>query len=153
SRKRRRRMRNLRLVGAFTLVAATSFAAVGCAAHAQATGFADAEAPVVFTEPPTLVEVDGENLWVVRDCDQAVYYVDGYYWVYRNDGWHRSSSYERGWAVVEVNLVPVVIVHREHFKYVHYHGGATAKTRPAPRERFASNDDHNGHGPDNDKDK
>jgi hypothetical protein len=45
----------------------------------------------------------------VRDYDYAVYYVDGYYWVYRGDAWHRSRAYGRGWAKVEVTVVPKVI--------------------------------------------
>ena len=114
---------------------------LGCVAHAQATGSAEADAPVVFVEPPTLVEVDA-NVWVVRDYDAAVYYVDGFYWVYRNDTWWRAQAYEHGWARVEVNIVPVVIAHRDHHAYVRYHGAADAKTRPAPRERLAADAPH-----------
>jgi hypothetical protein len=149
-------MKNLRWLGIVCVVGASALPNAGCVAHAQATGVADADAPVVFTEAPTLVEVDGESIWVVRDCDQAVYYVDDYYWVYRGEKWHRSRSYDGGWAVVEVNVVPAIIVHRDHFKYVHYHGAATARTRLAPRDRLASSDDHGGDkhgGPDHDKDK
>src|SRR5207248_1360606 len=89
---------------------------LGCVAHAQATGSAEADAPVVFVEPPTLVEVDA-NVWVVRDYDAAVYYVDGFYWVYRNDTWWRAQAYDQGWARVDVNVVPVAIAHRDHHAY------------------------------------
>jgi hypothetical protein len=145
-------MKNRGWLVAWTLVGATAWGGIGCVAHAQATGFADTEAPVVFTEPPTLVEVDGESFWVVRDCDQSVYYVDGYYWVYRGEKWHRARSYDAGWTVVEVTVVPAVIVHRDHYRYVHYHGAATAKTRTAPRENLANADDH-GDKHESDKDK
>jgi hypothetical protein len=147
-------MKNRGWFAALTVVGATAWTNIGCVAHAQATGVADTEAPVVFTEQPTLVEVEGENIWVVRDVDQAVYYVDGCYWVYRGEKWHRSRSYDGGWTVVEVNVVPVVIVHRDHHRYVHYRGATAAKTRPAPRENLASSDDQGDkHGPDKDKDK
>ena len=135
-------MLNRWLFGALALGAA-AWSNVGCVAHAQVTGSADANAPVVFTEAPTLVSVDSD-LWIVRDYDYAVYYVDDYYWVYRGDKWHRSRSYDSGWAVVEVNVVPTVIVHRDHQKYVHYRGSVEAKTRPAPREHLASSDGHQG---------
>lgn len=127
-------MRKYDLVGAITLVACGALG--GCVAHAQAGGYAEAEAPVVFTEPPTLVEVDAD-VWVVRDYDYAVYYVGGSYWVYRNDVWWRSSDYDKGWARVDVNVVPSVIVRRDHHAYVHFHGGPGAKTRAA-RERLAA---------------
>src|SRR5439155_23450075 len=71
--------------------------------------------------------------WVVRDYDQPVYFVDEDYWVFRDGIWYRSHSYEGGWARAEVNVVPAVIVHRDHRMYVHYHGAATAQTRVAPR--------------------
>ncbi len=132
-------MRRYDLVGAITLLACGALG--GCVAHAQAGGYAEAEAPVVFTEPPTLVEVDAD-VWVVRDYDYAVYYVGGSYWVYKNDVWWRSSDFDRGWARVEVNVVPTVIARRDHHAYVHFHGGPGAKTRAA-RERLAA-DQHGG---------
>jgi len=136
-------MRNRELVGALLLVGATGISNIACVAHAQATGYAEADAPIVFAEPPTLVAVDA-NVWVVRDYDVAVYYVGDYYWVYRGSRWERSRSYEGGWAVVEVDIVPEVIVHRDHHAYVRYHGVATAQTRPAPREHVASEEVHRG---------
>ena len=110
---------------------------VGCVAHAQATGYSEADAPVVFSEEPTLVAVE-PDVWVVRDYDYAVYYVDDYYWVYRGDVWHRSRTYEGGWTTVEVNVVPVTIVRRDHHAYVHYHGVANAQVRAAPRAHVAA---------------
>jgi len=97
----------------------------------------EAEAPVVFVEPPTLVEVDAD-VWVVRDYDYPVYYTGGFYWVYRDGIWWRSEMYDKGWAKVEVTVVPQVIAQRDHHVYVHYKGSATAKTKVAPRDRLAS---------------
>src|SRR5438067_2781422 len=100
----------LALIGVATLGA-------GCVAHAQAGGYTEAEAPVVFASPPTLVEVDAD-VWVVRDYDYPVYYVGGSYWVYRNDVWWRSGAYDKGWARVDANVVPATIAHRDHHTYV-----------------------------------
>ena len=129
-----------------------NFSSVGCVAHAQATGYAEADAPVTpetdapvtFTETPTLVTVD-PDVWVVRDSDVPVYYVDNYYWVYRANVWHRSRSYDGGWARVEASVVPRTIVSRNHGAYVHYRGGANAPTRPAPREQLAGRSDNRKH--------
>jgi hypothetical protein len=55
------------------------------------------------------------------------------YWVYRDNVWYRSDSWDGGWARVEVNVVPNVIVYRNHPSYVHYRGTATARTVVAPR--------------------
>jgi hypothetical protein len=128
-------MRSMLLIGTLALGAAALNA--GCVAHAQTTGYAEADAPVTFSEEPTLVAVE-PNIWVVRDSDYAVYYVDDYYWVYRGDAWHRSRSYDGGWARVEVNVVPRVIVTRDHNAFVHYHGAANAQMRKAPREHVAA---------------
>jgi hypothetical protein len=137
-------MKTKPFVAALAWIGGTALLSLGCVAHAQAGGYADAEAPVVFVEPPTLVEVD-TDIWVVRDYDYPVYYVEGSYWVYRDNIWWRSTAYDRGWARADVNVVPAVIVHRDHRAYVRYHGNATAKTRPGPREHLASDhDDHRG---------
>ena len=128
-------MRNILLIG--TLAVGAVALGVGCVAHAQATGYSEADAPVVFVEEPTLVAVE-PDVWVVRDYDYAVYYVDDYYWVYRGDVWHRSRTYQGGWTTVEVNVIPTSIVRRDHHAYVHYHGVANAQVRAAPRERVAA---------------
>jgi len=130
-------MRKEQLIGALALIGATAAFSAGCVAHAQAGGYAEAEAPVVFVEPPTLVSVDAD-VWVVRDYDYPVYYVSGYYWVYKSDRWYRAQSYDHGWTTVEVTVVPSVIVHRDHHVYIKYHGAATAQTKPAPKEGLAS---------------
>jgi hypothetical protein len=123
------------------LAGVTLLGGAGCVAHAQAGASAGADAPVVFTSEPTLVEVES-GVWVVRDSDQPVYFVGDEYWVVRDGVWYRAHSYDEGWVRVEVNVVPAVIVHRDHRMYVRYHGAATAQTRPAPRRHGG---DH--HGP------
>jgi hypothetical protein len=125
-----------KLIGALVMVGVGAFAS-GCAAHGQAhanvSGTADAEAPVVFVGTPTLVAIDS-GVWVVRDADRPVYYVEDNYWVVRDGTWYRSRSYEGGWVMIEASVVPSVIVTRNHTTYVHYKGEATAQTRPAPRD-------------------
>jgi hypothetical protein len=112
------------------LVGASSALNLGCAVHARAVGQVQA-APVVFTEQPVLVTVE-PGLLVVRDSDYPVYFVDDTYWVYRDDVWYRSPSYDGGWIVAETSVVPTTIAHRDHRMFVHFHGAATAEVRPAP---------------------
>jgi hypothetical protein len=128
-------MRNEHFVRALVVIGATVAFNAGCAAHAQV--YAEAEAPVVFVEPPTLVAIE-PDVWVVSDYDYAVYYVGGFYWVQRDNVWRRARSYDSGWAVVEVSIVPTVIVHRHHDAYIRYRGAANAQTRRAPREHARS---------------
>jgi hypothetical protein len=87
---------------------------------------------VTYVEPPTLVAVDS-GVWVVRDSDYPVYYVDDQYWVYRDNVWYRSRYYDRDFVTVQVNVVPTPIVRRDHHAYVHFRGEAGAQTQIAPR--------------------
>ena len=147
-------MRNRLITGTIALGAVALMA--GCTAHARAGGYAEAEAPVVFVDEPILVFVE-PGIWVVRDYDYAVYYVDGYYWVYRSSIWYRSRSYARGWATVEVTVVPRLVMSRNHETYVHYHGAANAQTRKAPQapddHDRSERADHGNGPPGQDKDK
>jgi len=123
-------------IGSGLLMGCLASLCAGCAAHAQATGYMEADAPVVYAEPPMLVTVE-PDIWVVQDSEVPVYYVDDYYWAYRGGAWYRSRSYDGGWVTIEATVVPVRIVNRDHRVYVHYHGIANAATRVAPRERLA----------------
>jgi hypothetical protein len=125
-------MRTKKLIGAIAFIAGTAAFGVGCMAHGSAGAYAEVDAPVVFVDPPTLVLVDSD-VWVVRDYDYPVYYYSDFYWVYRDDVWYRSHAYDGGWARVEVNVVPALIVRRDHRAYVHYHGSASAQTRVGVR--------------------
>jgi hypothetical protein len=136
-------MKSRQVISAFALVVGTAALSAGCVAHAEAAGGVEAQAPVVFVGTPTLVAID-EGVWVVRESDYPVYYYDDYYWVYRDNVWYRSHTYEGGWLVIEVSIVPGVIVHRNHTLYVHYQGAATAQTRPAPRPGETASNPHGG---------
>jgi hypothetical protein len=119
-------------IGVLVFVGATAIL-TACAGEARVTGSARAEAaPVVIAGTPTLVAIDS-TVWVVRDAERAVYYVDEYYWVHRDDTWYRSRSYDGGWTAVEANVVPLTIVTRNHELYVRYHGEPKARTTSAPR--------------------
>jgi hypothetical protein len=122
---------NKQLACGIALIGASATLNLGCAVHARAVSRVEA-APVVFTEQPALVTVE-PGVMVVRDSDYPVYFVDNSYWVYRDDVWYRSPSYEGGWIVANVGVVPTTIAHRDHRLFVRYHGAATAEVVPAPR--------------------
>ena len=126
-------MKTLELARVFAVMIGAGALCAGCVAHAQVGATAESDPPVVFAEPPTLVAVDG-GVWVVRDSDYATYYVDDDYWVFRDGVWYRSHTYDGHWVVAEVGIVPVVIVHRDSARYVHFRGEAGARTRRAPHE-------------------
>ena len=119
--------RNVVIVSLPLLVALSA----DCVVHARAGATLD-PGPPVFVEPPTLVAVDS-GVWVVRDSDYPVYYVDDQYWVYRDGFWYNSHSYDRDWVTVQPTVVPAPIVQRNHSVYVHFRGEAGAQTRVAPR--------------------
>jgi hypothetical protein len=100
------------------------------------------EARIRYAEPPkelvfvggdsTLVAID-TNVWVVRDADHPVYFVDGSYWtIDEKHKWFRSASYEAEWSAVDADVVPHGIVNRNHGYYTQYHGEATALTMRPP---------------------
>lgn len=120
----------LRLACGIALIGASTALNFGCAVHARVVSRVQAP-PVVFTEPPVLVTVE-PGVMVVRDSDYPVYFVDDSYWVYRDDVWYRSPSYDGGWIVADTSVVPMTIAHRDHRMFVRYHGAATAEVRAAP---------------------
>lgn len=127
--------------------------ATGC--HARVYGHAHVRyvepEPVVFVDAPDLVLV-GDGVYVVQDYDYPVYYIDGYYYSYRGGTWYHTSHWSDPWVTVNVNVVPGIVVHRDHHAYVHYHGHAGAHvihdSRPSrhasspSRSRHASSPSH-----------
>lgn len=65
----------------------------GCYGEATYT----ATATPVGVYGPDLVYV-APGVQVVADFDYPVFFVDGIYWRYYNNGWYRSSYYNGGWA-------------------------------------------------------
>ena len=87
----------------------------------------------VAVASPDLVEVE-PGVQVLADADAPVFYSDGAYWEYRDGLWFRSGYYDRGFARVDVNYVPVRIRTIDNPRaYVHYrrHEGR-GYARPAP---------------------
>ncbi len=90
----------------------------------------------VAVQSPDLVEVE-PGVQVLADADAPVFYSDGAYWEYRDGMWYRSGYYDRGFARVDVNYVPVRIRSIDNPRaYVHYrrHEGR-GYARPAPYYR------------------
>jgi len=120
---KRVQMQIARVLGAVALVAI-----IGC--HGAAGG-KDVQAPEASEGGSAMVAI-GSGVWVVRDYDRAVYFVDGHYWTYR-DVWRRSQFYDSGWEVTEADKVPSAIRSQDHTRFVFYHGAADAETRVAAR--------------------
>jgi hypothetical protein len=62
--------------------------------------------PVVL---PALVVVE-PGIQVVPGVNEEVFFVDGYYWVRRDDRWYRSHDHRNGWVVMERRRVPERLV-------------------------------------------
>ena len=71
--------------------------------------------------PPVVVVVD--DVHVVEDCDDEVFFVGGVYWTRWHDRWYRTHDHRGGWTLVETRYVPVRLVHFEPGRYKHYKRG------------------------------
>jgi len=103
--------------------------ALGC--YAEAGTYVETDNAVVYDASPTLVAVE-PGIWVVSRQPTAVYYVNDAYWTYRGNTWYRSSAYNDGWISVDMNVVPVTIIHRDSTRYVYYNPPHGVATRPLP---------------------
>jgi len=75
---------------------------------------------ITFGAPPPLVEIDND-VQVVPDIDEEVFFVDGAYW-FQDDGvWYRSYSWQGGWAPVQYAYVPGPLFGVRHGHYRHWH--------------------------------
>ena len=106
----------------------------GCVARVHSHAYV-AHRDVVWVEPPPLVYVDG--VYVVQDSDVGVYYVDGYYWYESGGVWYHRAYYNDPWVTVHYNVVPTVVVHRDHHHYAHYHGDGHVYREPARPNKTA----------------
>jgi hypothetical protein len=107
-----------------------AMAAAACAPEAKLR-WDTRTTPVVVAGAPTLVAI-GPDVWVVRDADHPVYYVEGAYWAVHEKRCYRSFDYETGFSPVDEDAVPRAIVDLNHAYYTQYHGEATALTRRPP---------------------
>lgn len=78
--------------------------------------------PVIRFEvaPPLVVVAPGVQ--VVEDYDDEVFFVDGWYWVRRDQHWYRAHDHHGQWVVVEHHHVPASIVRLPPGQYKKFHG-------------------------------
>lgn len=90
--------------------------------------------PVVrFAEPPPLVVVE-PGVQVVRDCDDEIFFSDGWYWHAGPDGsWYRTRSYRGGWGAAPLRAVPVAVARLPRGQYRHFRGEAWREERREER--------------------
>jgi hypothetical protein len=72
----------------------------------------------VYVSTPDLVTVS-PGVQVVADYDEPVFYSDGFYWRYYNNGWYRSNNYATGWYYYDRPPVAVLRIDRP-YAYAHY---------------------------------
>jgi hypothetical protein len=88
-----------------------------------ATGSARYSAEVTS---PRLVYVS-DDVQVIEDHDQAVFFSASMYWRYDNGVWYRSRYHTRDWVRVSTPPPQIVRIERPQ-AYVHFRGRAQAKT-------------------------
>lgn len=116
----------------FTVTIVACFGLSGCAAELSASVPARVEAetyvaPVVVRAPPPPLTFVDDDVAVVVDAPEPVYFVAGAYWRPGPSGWMRARHWHEPWVRVEEEVVPVTIVHRDHARYVHYRVAARAQ--------------------------
>ena len=72
----------------------------------------------VYVSTPDLVTVS-PGVQVVADYDEPVFYTDGFYWRFYNNGWYRSNYYASGWSYYDRPPVAVLSIDRP-YAYSHY---------------------------------
>jgi hypothetical protein len=140
--------RNLIMRG--TILTAVLFAATlaGCYTTGEvgySGGYyaAPAASSNVYVSTPDLVTVS-PGVQVVADYDEPVFYTDGFYWRYYNNGWYRSNNYSAGWYYYERPPVAVLGIERP-YAYAHYRPqGYVARNRGAYRPAEPIVRDHRG---------
>lgn len=114
------------------LVSALALATGACLVRGRVSG------GVVASSDPTLVELY-PGVWVIEDYNEPVFYADGYYWLYRDTGWFRSSYHTGGW--VHIGAAPQVVVRIDRPRaYVHYRAAPGVRVRTGPRGRIIVRD-------------
>lgn len=110
-------------------VVATALAAC---AGGEMEGQVNTTADVRVTSPD-LVAV-GPGIQVIADADEPVFYSDGYYYLYRDNGWLRSDNDRSGFARIDVMAVPERLrAIPQPRVYAHYRrNSGRAMARPAP---------------------
>ena len=118
---------------ALLLAASLGIGGLGaCAGSATGSAYSGGGAGYisVTVRSPELVTVD-DGLYVVADADEPIFYTDDHYWLYRNDGWYRSRSYDRGYIYVSSPPQRVRRI-QQPTAYVRYRTRHQEARRPAP---------------------
>ncbi len=121
-------------------VSACIFVVASSLAGCRGTGEVEYAGEVHVTSPE-LVEVS-PGVQVIADADEPIFYSHGAYWLYRDGYWFRSNDYGRGYARVELTIVPteVRVIERPQL-YVHYsrnYNRTRAARTPNIRQRSPS---------------
>lgn len=115
----------MRNVSAYVFAVAASLA--GCAP----TGDVEYAGEVHVTSPELVTISPGVQ--VVADADEPLFYSDGMYWLYRDNGWYRSDSYRGGFARVDYSYLPqrirVIEQPRAYVQYRRHGEGRYARDR------------------------
>lgn len=85
-------------------------------AQVSAGASVNIDLPVIL--PPLVVVSPG--IRVVPDCDQEVFYTNGFYYVRHDGGWYRSRSHRGGWVLVPGRGVPPGLARMPPGQYRHW---------------------------------
>jgi hypothetical protein len=102
------------------LALSASALAAGC----SGTGTVAYSSGVTYRQPSLAYVSPG--VYAVADYNEPVFYADNSYWLYRNNGWYRSSYHDRGWTYYRRPPRAVLGIQRP-YAYVRY--------RPSTRYR------------------
>ena len=92
-----------------------SVSTIPAIAHAQVA----VDIRIGFPAPPPLVVVS-PGVQVVPDYGEEVFFVNGWYWLRRDEVWYRTRDHRGGWVVVPQRAVPVALVRLPPGKYKHW---------------------------------
>lgn len=132
-------------------ISAYVFAVAASLAGCTGTGDVRYAGEVRVTSPELIVLEPGVQ--VVADADEPLFFADGFYWLYRDGYWLRSSNYQRGFVRVELSYVPervrgierpqTYVQYRRHMGRTHHAraGERVNRTPTAPRGTY----DHRRH--------
>ncbi len=112
---------------------AVAAAAGGCYTSADVGYTATATTYSSPDQAPDLVEVS-PGVQVVADYDEPVFYNDGFYWRWYENGWYRSNNYYTGWGYYDRPPAAIVRIDRP-YEYRHYRPAGYVTRRQAPYRR------------------
>ena len=92
-----------------------SVSTIPAIAHAQVA----VDIRIGFPAPPPLVVVS-PGVQVVPDYGEEVFFVNGWYWLRRDEVWYRTRDHRGGWVMVPRRAVPVALVRLPPGKYKHW---------------------------------